>query len=224
MGFSHTLVAVRDLSPDEAAARLGRSPSGETTDLETATTGETPGWCVSAPIDGWTFLVDKGTGLLTDEDGLARLSAGTRLLTFFVEEHVMAFGTTCWTDGAYAWEVLAQDGDLYVIGDPPPFGELVSGFREGPGVVAALDEVTAPPPEMWEELGFDGNARPSARAAALGLAVRRAEPAEETSYHQPAVEIFARLTGHVYDRAGALHDVELQVLGPALVTPEETVR
>ncbi|MGI8330391.1 hypothetical protein ACRYCC_10540 [Actinomadura scrupuli] len=179
MGFSHGLVAIHDLSPDEVAARLGRAVGDRTMGLGVAPTHDSPGWCASPPIDGWTFLVDKTQEVLFDEHGLARLSAGTRLLTLHIEEHVMGFGTTCWTEGSFTWKVIAaaENNGLYVIGDPPPFGDLVGDLHEGPDVVYALDELSGPPPELWDELGFDGANLPTARAAALGLTVRRTRAA-----------------------------------------------
>jgi hypothetical protein len=206
VGFSHAIVAVQDLSPEDVAVRLGRVVGAEVTGLAVATTRESPGWCVSPVIDGWTFVVDT-TWKILDEDGLARLSVGTRLLASSVEEHTMSFGTTCWVDGAYAWEVIATDGGLFVIGDPP-FGAPVGSLDEGPHVVAALDELSGPPREPWEQLGFDGSGLPTTRAAALGLAVREAE---DGSY-EPAVEVFEHLTGHRYDRSGRLDAAELRVL------------
>lgn len=219
MGFSHALVAVHDLPPAEVAARLGCGLSDQVTDLETATTRRTPGWCVSEPVGGWTYVVDKTWAVLGDERGLARLSAGTRLLTFHVEEHVMSFATTCWGDGAYEWQVMAtaEENELYVIGEPPAlFNGLVGELETGDWVVAGLDEATGPPRELWEDLEFDPSTLPSARAAAQGLAVRRARPGGEFEGHPylPAVELFARLTGHTYDGDDALHSTVLRVLTP----------
>ncbi len=208
MGLSHSLVAVHDLAPEDVAARLGRVVSEEVTTLDVAVTRRSPGWCVSPVIDGWTFAVDS-TWKILDEDGLARLSAGTWLLALSIEEHTMGFGTTCWTDGAYTWEVIATDGELFVIGDPPPpFGELAGELTEGPGVVDSLEMLSGPPREQWDELGFDGSGLPTTRAAELGLTVREAEHGS----YEPAVEIFVRITGHRYDKVGRLDDAELRVL------------
>jgi hypothetical protein len=84
-------------------------------------------------------------------------------------------------------------------------------------VMYALDELSGPPPELWDELGFDGADLPTARAAALGLTVRQARPAPafESFPYRPAVEIFARLTGHEYDQEDQLHATQLRVLEPA---------
>ena len=98
------------------------------------------------PIDGWTFLVDQTWEILRDEHELTRLSAGTWLLASSVEERAMGFDTTCWTDGAYTWEVLATDRQLFVIGAPPsPFADLVRDLTEGPDVVDELNMLSGPP-------------------------------------------------------------------------------
>src|SRR5687768_15278513 len=97
MGFSHAIVAVQDLSPQEVGARLGRTLGDRPTSLDVAVTQGSPGWCVSPPLDGWTFIVDQTQALLTD-------------------------------------------------------------------VKYALDEVSGPPPELWDRLGFDGSRMPTDRA------------------------------------------------------------
>jgi hypothetical protein len=214
MGFSHWVIAVADLPPEDLVGRLGRTMSDQVATYETATTWETPGLCVSPVIGGWTFLVGKDARVFPGDDALSRLSKGTRLLALSVEEHVMEFETSCWTDGAYAWEVIGYES-LFVIGDPPPpFGELVGALWEGKHVISALNELTGPPEERWEELGFDPAGLPTVRAAALGLPVREAEPVPEFAVHPylPAVVIFERLTGHSYDGNDPLHDVTFNVL------------
>ncbi|MDN3356573.1 hypothetical protein [Actinomadura sp. DC4] len=214
MGFSHWVVAVAGLPPEDLAGRLGHAMSDRTATYETAVTSETPGLCVSPAIGGWTFLIGKDARLLPGDDALSRLSEGTRVLTLFVEEHSMSFETSCWTGGTYTWAVIAYEG-LFVIGDPPPpFGELVGALREGEQVVSALNELTGPPEEMWEELGFDPAGMPAVRAAALGLPVRAAEPAPRFGVHTylPAVVIFERLTGHGYDGNDPLHHASFGVL------------
>jgi hypothetical protein len=92
----------------------------------------------------------------------------------------------------------------------------VSALWEGKRVVSTLNELTGPPEERWEELGFDPARLPTVRAAALGLPVREAEPVPEFAVHTylPAVVLFERLTGHRYDGNDPLHDATFSVLSP----------
>ncbi|WP_141580904.1 hypothetical protein [Actinomadura sp. WMMA1423] len=215
MGFFHAVVAVRDLPVEEVASRTGRRLGGRTTDYDTASSSRTPGWCVSPPIDGWTFVVDKRCALPHDEGVLARLSAGTRLLTFEVVETSMGFAAACWTDGRMTWEAaLEEDGGLlYTIGDPPPpFDELVEIESEGAKAADHLDFCLAPPSEEWEDFGFDPQTLPGRRAAKLNLPIRVVRPVDGSNYEEPIIKVFAGLTGHRYNAADALHRAPLHVL------------
>lgn len=217
MGFNHSVIAVENLPVDEVASRLGRRAGGRTTDHDTATSSRTPGWCVSPPIDGWTFIVDQKRTLHNDEDGLRSLSTGTRLLTFEVMETSMGFSAACWTDGGMTWKAAVEDegGLLYTIGEPPPpFAELVEIESEGAKAADYLEFCLAPPPEEWEVFEFDPDTLPGRQASMLNVPVRTAR-AVSGGNEAPIIEVFAGITGYRYDTGGALDTLHVLSENPA---------
>ena len=116
MGYAISWVAVRNKSPDAICAELGLERTGQFDSVpdQPICGAELPG--------GWYLVWGNDMGF-TNRLPLDKLSKGTELVEFLVEEHVMASYANGWKDGRRIWSIEhdAGQGIMHIEeeGNPP---------------------------------------------------------------------------------------------------------
>lgn len=117
MGYSLGWVAVQSGNADAIYARLGLSRTGAREEVP-----DSP--VVGAVLpEGWHLVVVRRGEHLLGDALLREVSAGTRAVACFLEEHVMYSASVEWADGRKIWSVVHDSekacGHLAFDGTPP---------------------------------------------------------------------------------------------------------
>jgi hypothetical protein len=119
MGYAVSWFAVSGKDPQRVLQELGLSPTGETEEVPDA-----PIVCAHLPAGWFLVFVNRDSPVVFWEEPLARLSAGCRVVSCEIEEHVMFSSATCHSNGERVWHVAhdAQKGiyHLETQGQMPP--------------------------------------------------------------------------------------------------------
>jgi hypothetical protein len=129
MGWGLCMAVVEGLSAEEIAARLDMDL---TEDRVAYYTGALH--MVGLRRDGRGLVVmDTGADVmpLADERLLARLSRGTRVMVFEINETIDRYAVSCWASGVMDWKVThshedSETEELEVLGVPPKVFEAIA--------------------------------------------------------------------------------------------------
>jgi len=145
MGYSHSWIAARGLSPEALLDALGLRETGRPGELPSRTTPH----CRTSLPGSWMVVLASLGASTGEEDGrprfldeseaaapfLATLSVGGEVVAGFLEEHVMASRAAAWDGGARRWS-LRYDPErrpdrLLAEGSPPAeLGPIEASLRE----------------------------------------------------------------------------------------------
>jgi hypothetical protein len=156
MGWVLSMAVVEGLSAEEIAARLeaelGEETIGYSMSFEEAEAGlGTP--AVGIHRDGRALIRDDpwdDAPVLEDARLLARLSRGTRVVLFQLNERVNCgfFQVGCWVDGAMAWQIThcreePETEEYQILGIPPGiFADKAAPYRAQQAQADAAGEDT----------------------------------------------------------------------------------
>ena len=118
MGFAISWIAVSGKKPQQVLEELGLSPTGEKEEFP-----ESNFTCASLPGSWFLVFANEFGSSITSEKVLISLSAGCKLVSCQVEEHVMFSSAAYYSNGSQAWRIEhdAQQSiyHLFTAGSPP---------------------------------------------------------------------------------------------------------